>query len=139
MIFKEPVTPKYSKKELKEWLYKNGFKALYFDWVKSGYEKDFKPSIDRKNSKKGYYFENIKLVTWYENRTNQYKEIRNAQGSSGERCKGVIQHSKDGEFIASYKSQHIAMNKTGISNKTISSCIRGITKTAGGFIWLSAI
>ena len=39
--------PTYSKEELKEFLYENGFKNLYDMWVLSGYLKSQKPSIDR--------------------------------------------------------------------------------------------
>jgi len=135
---REHKMPDYTKGELALWLYKNGFKRLYDDWVKSGYRKDNKPSIDRIDSLKGYSFNNIKLITWKENRINQANDIREAIGSSGRRCMAVSQFTKDGNYVATYKSQKIAERETNISSKAISCCIRGITKTSGGFIWKRA-
>jgi len=56
--------PRYSKDELKEWLYKNGFYAMWCQWVNSGYDKYMKPSVDRLNDYKGYSLDRIQLVTW---------------------------------------------------------------------------
>lgn len=51
------------------------------------------------------------------------------------RTKGisVFQYTKDGNFVKEYYSIREATRQTGITN--VGDCIRGKSKTAGGFIW----
>ena len=49
--------------------------------------------------------------------------------------KGVLQFSKDGEFIAEYPSTHEASRHIGCDNSGIIKCCKGKQKTCGGFIW----
>lgn len=104
----------YNKVELALWLYANGFKALYDDWISSGMKKDEKPSVDRIDSNKGYSFDNIQLVTWLENRNNQYSDIVNGVGSGGKRCKKVLQMF-DGKVIKQHVSYSSASRSVGYS------------------------
>lgn len=97
------IPPTYSKDELKTFLYENGFKNLYNNWVNSGYDKKKKPSVDRLDDFKGYSLDNISLVTWEENKNKQTQDIINGTSTSGKRCKPVLQF-KDGVQIARYVS-----------------------------------
>jgi hypothetical protein len=130
--------PSYSKQELSEWLYNNGFKNLYYIWVDSGYKKDLKPSVDRIDDFKPYTLDNITLGTWFDNRTKQYSDIKNGAGTSGKRCKAVGQYDKDMNLINIFHSQHEAERQTGISHKYISMCCRGVVPHAKGFIFKRA-
>ena len=47
--------------------------------------------------------------------------------------KKILQFTKSGEFLREWSSMSEAMRQTGIGN--ICRCCRGITKSAGGFIW----
>lgn len=47
----------------------------------------------------------------------------------------VSQYNKDGTFIAEYRSITEAVNQTGVGLYAISSCCRGLSNTAGGFLW----
>lgn len=47
----------------------------------------------------------------------------------------VVQKTKDGEIIKTYKSQKEAGIETGIWQSNISYCCLGRAKSAGGFIW----
>ena len=49
--------------------------------------------------------------------------------------KPVYQHTKDGVFIAEYKSQAEAKKMTGVAGAHIAQSCKGTRKTAGGFIW----
>ena len=42
-------------------------KTLYFDWVISGFDTSFSPSVDRFNNDEGYTMKNIRFITKYEN------------------------------------------------------------------------
>ena len=48
---------------------------------------------------------------------------------------GILQFSKDGEFIAEYPSTKEAERHTGCNNCSICNCCKGNRKSAGGFIW----
>ena len=48
---------------------------------------------------------------------------------------GILQFSKDGEFIAEYPSTEEAERQTGCYQQNICNCCKGKRKSAGGFIW----
>ena len=91
--------PNYTKQELTIWLYKNRFKELFDNWVKSGYKKDLKPSCDRLNDTKGYGFDNIQLGVWSENNLKNYKDTIKGVTKHKLRFKAVNQYSKNNVFI----------------------------------------
>lgn len=127
--------PKYTKQELMIWMYRQDiFHLMYAKWVESGYIKDLKPSIDRLNDFKGYSFENIRLVTWKENREKQSKDISLARSTSGKsKCKPVIQFDLNNNKINEFISINEAMRQTNIRH--IHSVCNGKRKTAGGYYW----
>jgi len=59
----------------------------------------------------------------------------NKHGAEHDASKAVSQYDKQGNHIADYESQIDAMKATGIDNRYISACCRGINKTARGYIW----
>lgn len=107
--------PNYTKKEFAKWLYDNNFKELYNKWVLSGYNKEFKPSVDRKDDFLSYTFDNIKLVTWGENKKHQVSDILNGTGTSGLRCKPILQLDINGNVLAEYHSFSFARRVVGYS------------------------
>ena len=50
----------------------------------------------------------------------------------------VEQRLINGQLIATYVSTTIAQEITGVSRKEIAACLRGVLKTAGGYIWTKA-
>lgn len=127
------IPPEYTKEQFKEWLYKNGFKKLFNNWVASGHKKDEKPSADRRDDYKPYALSNLRLVTWADNFKKQNEDILLGRGLCGERCKAVIQISKDGSVIAEYVSYSEATRQTNIHN--IDNVCNGKRITAGGYFW----
>lgn len=127
--------PEYTKKQLSEWLYSNGFEDIFSKWERGGYTKKQKPSVDRINDFKPYTLDNIILTTWEQNAIHQYRDMRNGAGTGGARCKSVAQRSIDGRFIAMYFSQNEAFRQTGVNNKNISACCKGKRFSAGGYRW----
>ena len=51
------------------------------------------------------------------------------------RAEKIKQYDINGNFIKEYNSSREAGKLLNISEKTISSCVNGHSKTAGGFIW----
>ena len=101
------------------------FERLYLEWVKSNYDKQFKPSIDRINHNKHYSKNNIQWLTWAENRYKQTMERKNR--------KGVVYQMIGDKIVNKFKSQREAVIKTGISQGNMSEVLNGKRKTAGGY------
>lgn len=129
--------PDYSLSELRVWaLSKKIFNKLYSSWVKSGYQKDMRPSFDRLDDYKSYTFDNLQIVTWKENNEKAYADRKN--GINNKHSKAVTQTDFDGNFIAEYFSSRCAARSSGINRGHIWSCCVGDRKTAGGFKWAFA-
>jgi len=124
--------PEYSKKELKEWLYKNNFKQLFDNWVASGYKKNVKPSVDRINDYKPYSFINIQLGTWQDNHNHQMNDILNGIGKSGKKCKPIMQFF-DKKLIALYVSYSSAKRTIGYGFERVINTGRPDRKNK--FVW----
>lgn len=125
--------PNYTKQEFKEWLYQNNFKSLYNHWVNSGFDKNKKPSADRLDDFKPYTLSNIRLVTWQENKKHQYTDITEATGTSGRRCKSVIQCDNNGNILAEYHSFSFARRVVGYS---MERCLKnGTPSKKDGTYW----
>ena len=93
--------PNYSLAELRIWIFSQpNFNKLYNKWVTSGYDKMLKPSCDRLDDYKSYTFNNLRLVTWWENRQKGYDDRRNGVNTKG--SKAVYQYSIYGVFIKQY-------------------------------------
>jgi len=127
--------PAYSKKDLSDWMYLNGFEDLFKKWKDGGYKKKQKPSVDRADDFKPYTFENLVLTTWEQNAIHQYTDILNGVGTCGLMCKPVLQSSLNGDVINMYFSQSEAARQTGVNNKNISACCLGKRASAGGYKW----
>jgi len=108
---------------------------LYKAWVASGYEKNLRPSVDRKEDDKPYSIDNITLMTWGENKAKGHSDRRN--GINNKVSKAVIQLTLEGEFIAEFYSMSEAGRQTGISIASIGQCCNNIQSynTAGNFKW----
>lgn len=132
--------PSYTIDELSEWLYSNGFNSLYDNWVKNDFKKDFKPSVDRLDDFKPYTFNNIRLVTWKDNREKQYKDFRENIlpniGYFGLGHQPVAALNNDGSVFKKFISMAEAARYFNLkSHSTISSCCNGRIEKAAGYKW----
>lgn len=127
--------PSYNKVKLTEWLYRNGFYAMWCQWHWSGCAKNIKPSCDRINSQFPYALENLRLVTWADNDRAGHDDRMNATGSCSNVCNAVEQIDPlTGDVIAVFVSYREAERVTGVNNANICSSINRNHK-AGGFNW----
>lgn len=101
------------------------FNRLFNEWVKSGYSKQSKPSLDRINRNKPYTLENTQMLTWGENRFKQNMERRSR--------KGVVIQFRNGVEVARYTSQREAVRQTGFSQGLVSEVLNGKRKHTGGY------
>jgi hypothetical protein len=111
----------------KAYLNSKEFLKLFKEWEKSGYNLQLKPSLDRTNPKKHYFFGNIKMMTWAENRLKQSQY----DGKLG-RKPAVLQMVGD-KIVQRYPCQRVAVLKTGLSQGCMSMVLNGKRKTAGGY------
>lgn len=125
--------PEYTKKELSDWLYKNGFKELYDIWKNNSYDKKLKPSCDRQNDFKKYSLDNIKLTTWDNNKKNQITDIYMGRSTSGQMCKKLLQFDSNKNLIAEYVSFSSAKRAM---RYTMEYSIRSGKKDRNGFYWM---
>ena len=125
--------PEYTKEQLSEWLYNNGFKELYDIWINSNFDKKLKPSCDRQNDFKKYSLDNIKLTTWDNNKKNQITDIYMGRSTSGKRCKKLLQLDSNKNLIAEYVSFNSARRSMKYS---MERAIRSGRKDRNGFYWI---
>lgn len=122
----------YTKQELVSWMYANGYKEKFDEWVESGRAKDLKPSVDRVNDLKGYSFDNIQLLTWKENKEHQYSDKRSGIGTSGKQCKPLLKLDTDMNVICEFVSYSSAVRDAGYS---LEYQIKNNCKCRNGFYW----
>ena len=96
-------------------------------WMESGFDKYFKPSIDRINPDGGYTKDNIQMVTWGENRRKGDKE--NAERITT----AVVMYTMEGKKIKEFESIKDAVKETGISQGLITMCCQGKRNHTNGY------
>jgi len=115
----------FTKDQFIEWFWKQkGIENLMNQWKRSNYSKWLKPSVDRINNSKGYYFPNMRIVTFSE---NHYKQ------TLFKSCP-VEQLDDSGNVLAIYPSINNARRVVGINRTGIGRAISKNTK-AGGYYW----
>jgi hypothetical protein len=127
----------YTKQQLEVWLYKNGYYNLYVNWVNCGYQRDLAPSVDRLDDYKGYSLDNIRLVTWLDNRNKGAKDVRS--GINTKTTKAVVKLDLEGKALEEFHSIRSAERMTGLFSSEISRCCNGKAKTSGGYKWIFKI
>jgi len=121
---REQEPPSYSRIELDKWLRnKPLFIILYNKWVRSGYERDLAPSLDRLDESRSYHFDNVKIMPWWQNNLRGHNDRKTITGTKQSRA--VIQLSLDGEFIAEFISARAAKAATGVEDSTIGRVCNG--------------
>ncbi len=127
--------PDYSKDEFSKWLFNQvNFKTLFKEWEMSGYEKYYKPSVDRIDNYKSYTFDNIQLMTWREHLEKTSSDIYH--GINTKTLRAVISIDDKG-CETEYFSMSEAERQTGISSTNIFQVCSNqkYHHSAGGYKW----
>ena len=126
--------PDYNLQQFREWLFSQpNFDKLYKGWVASGYKSSLIPSADRIDDYKPYTLDNLRLVTWNENKFKSFADRKN--GINNKLSKAVLQYDKNGGFIKEFYSISEASRIINISSGSVSRVCSGKRKIAGGFKW----
>ena len=129
--------PKYSSQNFRKWLLsQDNFEELYNNRVKSWYKNKLAPSVDRLNDNKWYYFDNIQLMTWWENKNKAHQDMRNWKLIHWHKPqKVVIGTHKTNWKIIDFHSIIEAYRQTWIAFQNISCCCKWKLKSAWWYIW----
>lgn len=126
--------PEYNRKEFTEWfLNHSDFDNIYNKWVESNYFTDLRPSVDRLDNKLGYSFNNIRLVTWYENNHKEFENRKN--GINNDFSKTIVQYDLNMNFIKEHYSIRSASRELNCLHGGIMRCCKLKQSRAYGFIW----
>ena len=124
--------PEYTLEELRNWcLSQPHFHRLYEEWVVSGYKRNKKPSIDRINPNKGYSFDNIQLMTFYE---NNYKQGKYERTHFHQYIK-IVQKTLTGKIVRIWEGINPTAKQLGISRYSLRDALDGRSKTCLGYKW----
>ena len=125
--------PSYTKKEfIDKYINNEVYLSLYINWVGSGYLKDLAPSFDRIDDYKGYSFDNLQLMRWFENRRKAHLDRK--EGRNNKHSKAITgTNIKTGDKLEFHSMNEADRN--GFCNVCICNCCRGKVKTHKGYIW----
>lgn len=111
----------------------NDFHTLYDNWVKNGFRRWDKPSIDRIDDYGDYEIPNIQIITWRENKKRGHDNMKN--GINNKRSIEVDMLDLNGEFLKSFYSQCQASREMNVKQGHISECCSGKRFQVGGYKW----
>lgn len=121
---------KFDLKKFIVWAIDNGYKQKFNTYLKKNREQKYKPSIDRLNPLKGYFFSNMQIITQEENFKKGYKEMSITQG------RRVVQiDKKTNKPIKTYTSIMEASRQLNICDSCIRRNLKGNCNQAGGYKW----
>ncbi len=131
------IPPTYTEQELYEWLMsQDKFHILYDNWKRLDYQKDYKPSVDRKDDYVGYTMANIQLMTWRENYRKFHSDKKG--GINNKASVSVSQFTMNGEFVATHPSTCYAGRIIeGACQQDICKCCNPelSRKSSGEYLW----
>lgn len=129
--------PTYTLQELRDWCFSQKiFHELYDSWKESGYKNELIPSCDRTDDSKGYALSRLQLMTWSDNKSKSFADMRSGKLIHGYKPqKSVQQRTLSGKLVKEYVSAHEAQRLTGIHQSNISSVCLGKKSQARGFLW----
>lgn len=121
--------PDYTVDDLRARFENDEFMAMYDAWVQSGYQKDIKPSFDRKDANKPYTLDNLQLLTHSQNNQKGYKENRLKAATP------VEIYDLSGSLLKVVNSLTEAVDFTGVCKSDVSLCLNGKAAQRKGFVF----
>lgn len=110
--------PGFNEEEFREWITsQERWDCIVQNWMMSDFNTYLAPSVDRLDESRGYFFDNIRLVTWIEN------------ASAHNSFYGSIEvYDREGNFLHTCENTYVASFLTGDKPYSISANCRGRTK-----------
>jgi hypothetical protein len=126
------MIPVYDLSSFRSWFDEAGGRLVYNSWVMSSWKTTLMPSVDRKDVKEHYYFQNMQVITAKENREKGDREKLILWGKP---VRALAYYEGKWRKVADFASIKIASKFTGINKNNISSCLAGKRKRAGLYRW----
>tara|TARA_R110000824_G_scaffold321983_1_gene508765 strand:+ start:252 stop:833 length:582 start_codon:yes stop_codon:yes gene_type:complete len=125
--------PTYTKQEfIDKYINNDTYLYHYCNWVVGGYKKEYSPSFDRLDDYKGYSFDNIQIMYWFENDSKGRLDRKN--GVNNKHSKAVVgTNIKTGEKIEFHSAMEAERN--GFNHGNIASCCTGKVRQHKGYTW----
>lgn len=119
---------------LKQFMYDNNFKEMFNTWKESGYDKWYKPSIDRIDDYGTYTKDNIQLLTFSENwEKSIYDKV---VGNTNKQNKAVVGYYPNGEVVEFHSvSEASRVTKANVKNIIYCCNKKPRYKTSKGIRW----
>lgn len=128
----------FSKLQFSEWILSKNIFELLNDYRNNDFDKNFNPSINRLDDYKGYFFENMELITWKENNEKGRNSLKNKKQCSKMAkqrwSKKVIQKDLKGNIINIFNSTHDVNRILGFDSSLIARACR-LNKISKGYRW----
>ena len=125
--------PLYTKKEfVDKFINDLDYMRHYYSWVISNYSKDYAPSFDRKDDYKGYSFDNIQIMYWFENNNKGSLDVK--EGRNNKHSKAVTgTNIKTGEKVSFHSINEAGRN--GFCSSLVGLCAKNKRNKHNGFTW----
>ncbi len=129
------IMPTFTKDELRIWLYSNGLQELWINYIESGFDRHFRPSIDRIDDYGHYEFSNMQLITWRENHIKGVNGIKHNNNSKNQdRIKPVFMWDKCGNLVKEFNNYKDACAFLRCHPMSISRAVTKKRKTIKGYV-----
>lgn len=115
----------------------NNVKKEYENVEKTICNNDYVPSIDRLDDNKGYSFDNMRIISWKENREKEYatEQHKNVEQILTVTRIKVARIDENG-IKTIYQSMSEAGRENNISTSCICECCKGKRRSAKGYRWI---
>lgn len=128
----------FTKEEFLKWALSQNLLKLLGNYKVHDFDKNLNPSVDRIDDYKGYFFDNMQLITWKENNEKGRQSKKNKEQCSKMAkkvwSKKVIQKDLNGKIINSFCSTHEIERVLGFDSSLIARACRK-NKISKGYRW----
>ena len=127
--------PNYGVADLYSWIIsQDNFEHIYSKWVSSNFDKELIPSCDRLDDYTSYRLDNLRLVTWLENRKKSY--LDRLEGINRKNMKPIVEFDIFGNEIGRYYSSKQLERFYGSDSSNFTACCKGNILTLFNKVYL---
>lgn len=126
--------PFTKEKFVSEYINHYDFVVLWDKYIEEDKPKELAPSVDRINPRLGYFFENMKFISWKENKEKGYKELKMMKGVPIE-----VYELETDELLMKFNSIQDAADYTNLPQSNIIKNLNGERNYVDKFYFKRAV